>query len=158
MAAQQLFEIAARENKFNLGSFDLNFAQATVWAVLLNSLFINLQNFGIDQSYVQRYSTATNEREAAKSVWVGALLYVPISGVFFLIGTLLFAYYTARSELLPASMKSDAVFPHFIATGLPVGLAGLVIASIFAAAQSTIASSINCSATVKHGFKLVIGS
>ncbi len=144
----QLFEIAAKENKFSLGSFELNFAQATVWVVLLNGIFINLQNFGIDQSYVQRYSTAANEREAAKSVWVGALLYVPISGVFFLIGTLLFAYYIARPELLPASVKGDAVFPHFITTGLPVGLAGLVIASIFAAAQSTIASSINCSATL----------
>lgn len=144
----QFFEIAARENKFSLGSFDLNVTQATVWVVLLNSIFINLQNFGIDQSYVQRYSTATNAREAAKSVWVGALLYVPISGVFFLIGTLLFAYYTARPELLPAGIKSDAVFPHFIATGLPVGLAGLVIASVFAAAQSTVASSINCSATL----------
>ena len=144
----QLFEIAAKENKFSLGSFDLNFTQATVWVVLLNGIFINLQNFGIDQSYVQRYSTAANEREAAKSVWVGALLYVPISGVFFLIGTLLFAYYTARPELLPAGVKGDAVFPHFIIAGLPMGLAGLVVASIFAAAQSTIASSINCSATL----------
>jgi SSS family solute:Na+ symporter len=144
----QLFDIAARENKFSLGSFDLNFTRATVWVVLLNSIFINLQNFGIDQSYVQRYSTAANEREATKGVWVGALLYLPISGVFFLIGTLLFAYYTARPELLPVGIKSDAVFPHFIATGLPVGLAGLVIASIFAAAQSTISSSINSSATL----------
>jgi len=144
----QLFEIAARQNKFSLGSYDLNFGLATVWVVLLNSIFINLQNFGIDQSYVQRYSTAASEREAAKSVWVGALLYVPISAVFFLIGTLLFAYYTARPELLPAGVTGDAVFPHFIVTGLPVGLAGLVIASIFAAAQSTIASSINSSATL----------
>jgi SSS family solute:Na+ symporter len=144
----QLFDIAARENKFSLGSFELNFAQATVWVVLLNGIFINLQNFGIDQSYVQRYSTASSDREAAKSVWVGSLLYVPISGVFFLIGTLLFAYYTARPELLPAGVTGDAVFPHFITTGLPVGLAGLVIASIFAAAQSTIASSVNCSATL----------
>ena len=68
--------------------FRLNFAQATFWVVLVYGMFINLQNFGIDQSYVQRYSTAVNEREAAKSVWLGALLYVPISGVFFLIGTL----------------------------------------------------------------------
>jgi SSS family solute:Na+ symporter len=85
-------------------------------------------------------------------VWLGALLYLPISAVFFFIGTGLFAFYTARPELLPATVdamnRPDTVFPHFIVAQLPVGLTGLVIASIFAAAQSTIASSINCSATL----------
>lgn len=85
-------------------------------------------------------------------MWLGALLYLPISAVFFFIGTGLFAFYTARPELLPASVdavnKPDSVFPHFIVAQLPVGLTGLVIASVFAAAQSTVASSVNCSATL----------
>jgi SSS family solute:Na+ symporter len=120
--------------------------------VLIYGLFINLQNFGIDQSYVQRYATARNEAEARRSVWVGALLYVPISALFLLIGTALFAFYTAQPALLPTSIdprtKPDAVFPHFIQAGLPAGVTGLVIAAIVAAAQSTLASSINCSATL----------
>jgi SSS family solute:Na+ symporter len=148
----QLFRIANEHHKFSLGSFGPQLAQATFWVVLLNGLFINLQNFGIDQSYVQRYQTAKNDAEAARSVWLGALLYLPISAVFFFIGTGLFAFYAARPELLPATVdavnKPDSVFPHFIVAQLPVGLTGLVIASIFAAAQSTIASSINCSATL----------
>jgi len=119
---------------------------------LIYGLFINLQNFGIDQSYVQRYATARNEAEARRSVWLGALLYVPISALFLFIGTGLFAYYTARPELLPMTVdgvaKPDAVFPHFINMGLPVGVTGIVIAAIVAAAQSTLASSINCSATL----------
>lgn len=148
----QLFSIAGEHHKFSLGSFSPELSQMTFWVVLLNGLFINLQNFGIDQSYVQRYQTAKNDREAARSVWLGALLYVPVSAIFFFIGTGLFAYYTVRPELLPASVdavgKPDSVFPHFIVAQLPVGLTGLVIASIFAAAQSTLSGSINCSATL----------
>ena len=148
----QLFEIASAHHKFSLGSLGLEIGHMTFWVVLLNGLFINLQNFGIDQSYVQRYQTARNDREAARSVWLGALLYLPVSAVFFFIGTGLFAFYSARPDLLPASVdainKPDSVFPHFIVAQLPVGLTGLVIASIFAAAQSTVSSSINCSATL----------
>jgi SSS family solute:Na+ symporter len=140
--------IALRERKLSLGGLGPDFTQATLWVVLLNGIFINLQNFGIDQSYVQRYATAASDREAAKSVWLGALLYVPLSAAFFFIGTLLFVYYKARPDLLPAGVTGDGVFPHFIATGLPIGLGGLVIAAVFAAAQSTISSSVNCSATL----------
>lgn len=148
----QLFRIAAGHDKFSLGSFAPSLTTASFWVVLIYGLVINLQNFGIDQSYVQRYATAKSEGEAVKSVWLGAMLYLPISGVFLFIGTALFAYYSARPELLPAGVslqeKPDAVFPHFINAGLPVGITGLVIAAIFAAAQSTLASSINCSATL----------
>ena len=73
-----------------------DFTKQTFWVVLLNGLFINLQNFGIDQSYVQRFIASSSEKEAKKSVWLGGLLYVPVSAVFFLIGTALFALYTAK--------------------------------------------------------------
>lgn len=144
----QAVDLAVNAGKFSWGSWDPDLTRATVLVIALNSLFINLQNFGIDQSYVQRYAAAATDREAAKSVWLGALLYLPVSAVFLLIGSLLFSYYTSRPEALPAGLKGDGVFPHFIATALPVGLSGLVVASIFAAAQSTIASSVNCSATL----------
>jgi SSS family solute:Na+ symporter len=146
----QLFGIAASSRKFSLGSFGASLSLPTFWVVLVYGIFINLQNFGIDQNYVQRYQTAKTEAEAAKSVWLGALLYLPISAIFFFIGTGLYAYYTARPDLLPASLISspDAVFPYFITHQLPIGLRGLVIAAIFAAAQSTLSSSINCSATL----------
>ena len=146
----QFFEIALRHDKFSLGSFGPAVGDATFWVVLIYGVAINLQNFGIDQSYVQRYQTAKTDLAAVRSVWLGSMLYLPISAVFFFIGTGLFAFYTARPELLPAEVaaKPDTVFPHFIVTQLPVGLTGLVIAAIFAAAQSTISSSINCSATL----------
>lgn len=146
----QLFEVAQAHHKFSLGGFGPSLGESTFWVVLIYGMFINLQNFGIDQSYVQRYQTAKSDSAAARSVWVGALLYLPISALFFFIGTGLFAFYTARPELLPAELANapDKVFPHFIVHQLPVGLTGLLIAAIFAAAQSTLSSSINCSATL----------
>jgi solute:Na+ symporter, SSS family len=144
----QLFRIAGESSKFSLGSFGSSIGEETFWIVLLYGLTINLQNFGIDQNYVQRYAVAESDRAAAHSVWLGALLYIPISAVFFFIGTALFAFYQARPELLPSNVGGDGVFPYFIVHQLPAGLTGLVIAAVFAAAQSTLSSSMNSSATL----------
>lgn len=143
--AGEVFATAAAHDKFSLGSLDGSLARSTFWVVLVYGLVINLQNFGIDQSYVQRYVTAKSDDAAARSVWLGALLYLPVGAVFFLIGTALFAFYAAQPDLLPAGLKADAVFPHFISTQLPAGLAGLVIAGLCAAAMD---SNLNCMATL----------
>ena len=148
----QVFSIANEANKFSLGSMSLSLTESTFWVILVYGLFINLQNFGVDQNYVQRYVSARSEKEAIKSTWMGSMLYVPVSLLFFFIGTALFAYYQAMPELLPehlrASEEADKVFPYFIVAGLPKGMTGLLIASIFAAGMSTVSTSINSSATV----------
>ena len=144
----QLFEIAAAHGKFSLGSFSLSLTEPTFWVVLIYGLFVNMQNYGIDQNYVQRYMTTKSTAEAVKSTLFGGLLYIPVSLVFVYIGTALFSYYTARPELLPAGTPSDQVFPWFIVHGLPTGLTGLVVASLFSAGMSTVATSINSSATI----------
>jgi SSS family solute:Na+ symporter len=96
----QVFEIAAAHDKFSLGGFDFDLTTSTFWLVLLYGIFINLNNFGIDQSYVQRYHAARDARAAGRSVWLGAILYPPISLLFFFIGASLFAYYQTQPELL----------------------------------------------------------
>jgi SSS family solute:Na+ symporter len=141
----------ANAAKFSLGDYGPSLSSPTFWVVLIYGLVINLQNFGIDQSYVQRYATARSDGEAKKSVWLGALLYVPISALFLLVGTALFAYYGEHEDQLPTGIKADEVFPFFIKNGLPVGVTGLLVAAIFAAAQSTLSSSVNCAATLIHG-------
>jgi SSS family solute:Na+ symporter len=146
--AGQLFEIANASGKFSLGSFGASLAEPTFWVVLVYGIFINLQNYGIDQNYVQRYMTAKSERSARFSAMFGGLLYLPVSMIFFYIGTALFAYYTSRPELLPAGTAADGVFPHFIINGLPIGVTGFLIASIFAAGMSTVSTSLNSGATV----------
>jgi SSS family solute:Na+ symporter len=179
----QVFSIAAASDKFSLGSFGLSVAEPTFWVVLIYGVTMNLQNFGIDQSYVQRYIASRSDREARKSVWLGGLLYVPVSAVFFFIGTSLFAYYQVhpaaleeiRTAVAAQNLQSqgldpsdaanddllatergrlteveigDKVFPHFIGARLPAGVTGLLIAAVFAAAMSTVSTSLNSSATL----------
>ncbi|HIL25336.1 MAG TPA: sodium:solute symporter, partial [Verrucomicrobia bacterium] len=152
--ASEALHIAAGADKFILGSFAADFTQSTFWVMLLFGLFINLTNFGIDQNYVQRYHAARDDAAARRSVWIGALLYVPVSALFFLIGSLLFSYYEASPALLQELRSAhpegfaDQVLPHFIAHKLPVGMAGLLLAAICAAAMSSIDTSLNSSATV----------
>ena len=144
----QLFRIAAENHKFSLGSLGLTLREPTVWVVLIYGIFMNLQNYGIDQNYIQRYMTARSTKEAVKGTLFGGLLYIPVSLVFVYIGTALFSYYTARPGLLPDGIAGDKAFPYFIVHGLPAGLTGLVIASLFSAGISTVSTSINSSATI----------
>ncbi|WP_258104702.1 sodium:solute symporter [Marinoscillum sp. MHG1-6] len=144
----QLFEIGTQNEKFSLGAFDLNISESTFWVMIIYGLFINLQNYGIDQNYVQRYMSARSEKEAKSSALFGSLLYVPVSMVFFFIGTALYSYYSAQPDLLPEGTAADKVFPHFIVNALPTGITGLLIAAIFAAGMSTVSTSINSTATI----------
>ncbi len=146
--ASQLFQIASEHNKFSLGSLSFNLSEPTFWVILVYGIFINLQNYGIDQNYVQRYMTTKSTKAAVASTLFGGLLYIPVSLLFLYIGTALFAYYKACPELLPSGVDGDKVFPYFIVNGLPTGFSGLVIAAIFAAGMSTVATSINSSATI----------
>jgi SSS family solute:Na+ symporter len=113
-------------------------------------VFLNLQNFGIDQSYTQRYVAAKTDKEAIRSMFSGAMLYVPVSLVFVSIGTMLWAWVEGHPGTVPAEVlaKSDAVFPWFIVHRLPVGVSGFLVAAILAAAMSTISTTLNSGATV----------
>ena len=149
-APGSLFIIATHHDKFSLGNMGLDLTKATFWVTLTYGLFINLNNFGIDQNYVQRYVASRSDAEARKSIWMGGLLYIPVSAVFFFIGTALFCFYSAFPDRLPAALteKPDQVFPWFIVNELPAGVSGLLIAAVFAAAMSTISTSLNSSATI----------
>jgi solute:Na+ symporter, SSS family len=148
----QLFVIALEHEKFSLGSYSLVLSESTFWVVLIYGVFINLQNFGIDQNYIQRYITARTDTEAKKSAFWGGMLYIPVSLLFLFIGTALFAFYNSSAATLPPELmdeaSSDRIFPYFIVTQLPAGITGLLIAAIFAAGMSTISTSFNSSATV----------
>lgn len=144
----QTFSIAMEDGKFSLGSFGSSLSESTFWVCLIYGIFTNLQNYGIDQSYVQRYHTAKNEKEAKFSALFGGYLFIPVSAVFFMIGTGLYAFYKVHPGILPDGVGADYVFPFFIVNELPVGLTGLLIASIFAAGMSTIATSVTSSSTI----------
>jgi len=135
-------------HKFSFGSFAPDLLTPTFWVVFIYGIVINLQNFGIDQSYIQRYQTARSLADARQSLWVGALMYVPVSALFLFIGTALYAFYQLNPHLLSQGISGDRVFPYFIVNQLPAGLTGLLIASLSAAAMSSVDTSINSSATI----------
>ena len=148
----EIYAIAVEHDKFNLGSVGPSVSESTFWVVLVYGIFINLQNYGIDQNYVQRYMASRSDSEAKRAAFFGGMLYIPVSLMFFMIGTALFSYYILMPESLPTELRgtgfSDRVFPYFIVNELPAGVTGLLIASVFAAGMSTISTSINSGATV----------
>ena len=149
----QTFDLAANSpmgNKFSLGAFTSDLTTSTFWVCLIYGVFINLQNYGIDQNYVQRYHAAKTDKDAKFSALFGGYLFIPVSALFFLIGSALYSYYQAGVAPLPEEIQAnpDYVFPYFIVNGLPVGLRGLLIASIFAAGMSTVSTSVTSAATI----------
>ena len=144
----QIFSIAAANDKFSLGSWKFDLAAPTAWVVVIYGIMENLRNFGVDQNYVQRYQTTPTTGAAVRSLWIAVLTYIPVSALFLFIGTGLFAYYSVHAGLLPPALQGelagDKIYPFFMVTQLPVGLRGVLIAAIFAAAMSSIDSSLNC--------------
>lgn len=144
-------DFAVQQDKFSLGKLSFIFSERTVWVMIIYGITENLRNLIADQNYTQKYATVGTEAEAKKSVWIATILYVSLTIVFLYIGTALWSYYQSSIASLPDHIvKGDQVFPYFIATQVPVGLKGLIIAAIIAAAMSTIDSALNCSATVLH--------
>jgi len=164
---KDIFRIGMADGKFSLGSLSMaDFSTSTFWVVFLYGFFINLNNFGMDQNYVQRYHTARSEKEASRSIWLCVYWYVPVSMVFFFIGTALYAYAQQHPEALLALKQQvaaerqvpvsalqpadygDKVLPWFMVTKVPKGLMGLIVAAILSAAMSTVSSGMNSTATV----------
>lgn len=144
-----LIQSAFDAHKFSFGSWDLSLSSRTIWVMIIYGVTENLRNLLADQNYVQKYCCVPTEREAKRSIWIAMLIYIPLTAIFLYIGTTLFAFYSsAGHELAETITKGDEVFPYFIATQLPAGLKGLIIAAIIAAAMSTVDSALNCSATV----------
>jgi SSS family solute:Na+ symporter len=144
-----LIRSAFEANKFSLGSWDLSLSSRTVWVMIIYGVTENLRSLLADQNYVQKYCSVPTERDAKRSIWIAMLIYIPLTAIFLYIGTTLFAFYSpAGTKLADGITKGDQVFPYFIATEVPTGLKGLIIAAIIAAAMSTVDSALNSSATV----------
>jgi len=146
-----LIQKAFDENKFSLGDTSLSLSSRTIWVMIIYGVTENIRNLMADQNYTQKYSSVATEKEAKKSVWVAMGIYLPLTAIFLYIGTAMFAFYSGSGNVLDASiLKGDEVFPFFIATELPTGLKGLIIAAILAASMSTVDSALNSSATVLY--------
>ena len=97
---------------------------------------------------VQRYAAARSMKDARMATTFYSSVVVPTWAFFYLIGTSLYVFYKVNSDPVVASLSADEIFPYFIITQLPTGVAGLIIAGLLAAAMSTLDSSINAISTV----------
>lgn len=142
-----LFAQAAEAQKLHVFNWTWDHTTAAVWVVLIGNLFNNLIPYTSDQAVVQRYLTTRTEKEAARGIWVNAAL-IPVSTlILFTLGTALWAFYRQQPQDLIPGQPTDSIFPLFIAQQLPPGVAGLLIAAVFAASMSTLDSSMNSVAT-----------
>lgn len=142
-------ESSRAADKLRMANFhwDPTNAQLALWVVVFGALGQNLSSYTADQAVVQRYMTTRDQRTAAQSIWTNAVLTIPATLLFFGIGTCLFAFYQSHPERLDPTATTDQVFPLFIAREMPVGIAGIIVAGIFSAAQSTVSTSMNSTAT-----------
>ncbi len=144
----RVIEITVEHEKMKMFDFVFDLSRATFWVVLLGGLANNLISYSSDQAVIQRYLTTKNQKEAAKGLWFNGTMSIIISIVFYFIGTTLFVLYkTQPQELNMAMGNPDSIFPHFIMTRMPIGIAGLMIAAIFSATMSTVSSNVNSIST-----------
>ncbi len=144
----RVIEITIEHEKMKMFDFIFDLSRATFWVVLLGGLANNLISYSSDQAVIQRYLTTKNQKEAAKGLWFNGTMSILISIVFYFIGTTLFVLYKAQPQELNMAMGNpDSIFPHFIMTRMPIGIAGLMIAAIFAATMSTVSSNVNSIST-----------
>lgn len=131
--------------KWHFVTWQLDFTQSyTIWAGIIGGAFFTTATHGTDQLMVQRYLCARSQRQATAALLSSGLVVFVQFLLFLVIGVMLFAYYTHFPHTTPFA-KTDQVFPYFIVNNLPSGVRGLVIAALFAAAMSTLSSSLNSS-------------
>jgi Na+/proline symporter len=122
-------------------------AVTSLGVIVVGRFFEQFVPYTADQAVVQRYFTTKDEGGARRSIWTNAILTIPASFIFFALGTALWVFYRHHPELLIPMTRSDEILPWFIVDQLPPGVSGLVIAGVFAAAMSSLDSSLNSVAT-----------
>jgi solute:Na+ symporter, SSS family len=145
----ELGRVALADGKLHMFDLAPTLATPTLWVALLGGAAYTLIYAGTDQTYVQRYTVTKTEKDAAAGLWTFAFMLIPAAIFFYGVGTVLYVFYKAHPEALDPTLESnDALFLWYIVTKLPTGGAGLLIAGLFAAAMSSLSSSMNSAAAV----------
>lgn len=143
--AQGVYEIGQAGGKYAL-SFSLDpTIRVTFWALIIGGAFANLVQMATDQVSVQRYLTATDIKTAQRSLWIKLAMTLPVVGIFYLTGLVLYAFYQTKGDPVAAGLVAsvDQILPYFVVTELPIGMPGLLVAAIYAASMSTISAGLN---------------
>lgn len=143
-----LLEMANEADKFHMMDWGWDATLPVVWVVVVGQICANLVPYTSDQTVIQRYLTTKTEAQARNAIWTNAFMTLPATLLFCGVGTALYGFYKTHPQNLDPTLQTDAIFPLFIVQELPPGVAGLVVAGIFAASMSSLDSSMNSLATV----------
>ncbi|MEG9436072.1 sodium/solute symporter [Edaphobacter sp. HDX4] len=136
-----IHQAASAAGKFHLFDFALNLTQTyTFWAGVIGGGFLTTASHGTDQLMVQRLLAARNLGESRVALLSsGVVIFVQFT-LFLLIGAGLWVFYGGSPA---ANLAPDRLFPSFIVREMPIGVAGLLIAAILAAAMSNLSAALN---------------
>lgn len=138
---------ALADHKTHMFDWSFDFSIPNVWTYVL-LLIVGTLTWPQDQVMTQRVLSTKDDKAARSSLFMLTAIALPGSFLFFSLGTVLFAYYKAHPANLNPLLTTDQIFPQFIASDLPSGVTGLIIAGIFAASMATLSSNINSIATL----------
>jgi len=139
----EVAQVAAATGKFDIFNFTLDATTTyTFWAGLIGGTFLNMASHGTDQLMVQRLLAARSERDSKMALLSSGVIVFAQFALFLVLGVMLYAY-NLHEPLVVPGQSNDRIFPEFVVRHMPPGLAGLVIAAIFAAAMSTTSGTLN---------------
>ena len=154
----EVSQAASAAGKFQLFDFTASATRSyTFWSGLLGGAFLTTATHGTDQLMVQRYLCSKSPRDARTALLVSGGVVFGQFVLFLLIGVMLWVYYTTYAPgdvaafTVDGQVQTDRILPYFIVTQFPPGMVGLVVAAIFAAAMSTLSSSLNSSSAALLG-------
>src|SRR5580698_3117063 len=134
---------AAAGGKLQIFDFAFSLTKSyTFWSGLLGGTFLTMASHGTDQTMVQRLLSARSEGDSKKALLASGIVIFFQFTLFLLIGVMLFVF-AQHVSLSAAGSDSDKIYPTFIVHHLPVGLTGIILASIFAIAMSNASGSLN---------------
>jgi len=131
----------------------LTLTEKSVTMLLLVGLGHWLTEYACNQNMIQKYCASASTREARRALWIGCWWMLPLWIGFQFLGTAMWVFFQSHptptsSGILAGTVTAERIVPHFVVTQLPVGLSGLVVAGVLAAAMSTLDSALNAIATV----------
>ncbi|MEO6910054.1 MAG: sodium/solute symporter, partial [Edaphobacter sp.] len=137
----QIHEVASAAGKFHLFNFAFNLTENyTFWAGLIGGSFLTMASHGTDQLMVQRMLAARNLRQSVTALLSSGVVILVQFALFLFIGAGLFVFYGLHPTVFASA---DRIFPTFIVREMPVGVAGLLVAAILAAAMSNLSAALN---------------
>lgn len=143
------YQLASDHGRFHMFNWSTNpYELTTVWSTILGGGTMVLSTLGTDQAYLQRYFANQSLSEERRSLLLDVLIALPVTGLLYLLGTVLYVFYQFHPNRLAALPTQDVILPFFVVHELEGILPGLIIASIFAASMAVVSAGINSLTTV----------